>query len=192
VPVSISSFSAESIQEKGLVAIDDVASRTPGFDYYSYNVGLGHFFIRGIGSVNRSGTADPAVGFFVDDVYSARGNTGSAAFFDLERIEVMRGPQGTIYGRNTIGGAISVHTVSRPTAGALHSRWTAPQRIQGQCSQPPNLIECFPASGRAQGRLRWTCPQYVHRELRRGSEHSGSPRLASLRTNRPSSFSRRQ
>ena len=66
------------------------------------------YYLRAQGNDESISTFDPPVGTYVDDVYITRQNVNNVALFDVERIEVLRGPQGTLYGRNTTGGAISV------------------------------------------------------------------------------------
>ena len=112
-PVAVSAFTASAIQEKGIDDISEVASFTPNlvFDTTSPISGLSSgavVFIRGIGNTDFSLTTDPGVGTYVDGVYMSRSAGGVLDVLDVERIEVLRGPQGTLFGRNTMGGAISI------------------------------------------------------------------------------------
>ena len=112
-PVAVSAFTARDIQDKGIEDISEVASYTPNlvFDTTSPISGLSSgavVFIRGIGNTDFSLTTDPGVGTYVDGVYMSRSAGGVLDVLDVERIEVLRGPQGTLFGRNTMGGAISI------------------------------------------------------------------------------------
>lgn len=112
-PVAVSAFTANALQNKGIENIAEVADFTPNliFDTTSPISGLSSgaaVFIRGIGNTDFSLTTDPGVGTYVDGVYMSRSVGGVLDVLDVERIEVLRGPQGTLFGRNTIGGAISI------------------------------------------------------------------------------------
>src|SRR5207237_8907765 len=75
------------------------------------NTGIGSanaYFLRGLGSTETIATFDPPVGTYVDDIYLSRQNANNLSLFDVERVEVLRGPQGTLFGRNTTGGAINI------------------------------------------------------------------------------------
>ncbi len=114
VPVSVSAISGDLIKEGGITGILDVAVQTPNFSMTQFNIGEPQYFIRGIGNAADSAGGDPAVATFVDEVYIGRAGGGSSDLYDLERIEILRGPQGTLFGKNVVGGAISYHT-ARPT-----------------------------------------------------------------------------
>lgn len=111
VPISVTAIPGESIQEGEIMSIQDVASITPNFTVTQFNIGEPQYFIRGIGSTNDSAGSDPAVGTFIDDVYIGRTGGASMDLYDLERIEVLRGPQGTLFGKNVVGGAVSIYTL---------------------------------------------------------------------------------
>lgn len=107
VPMSITAWSGELLEVSGIDNITLVADITPGLVASSQNsvTGAMNFFIRGIGS-NAGG--DPAVGYYVDEIYVGSGNAFNTSFIDLERVEILKGPQGTLWGRNTTGGAINL------------------------------------------------------------------------------------
>jgi len=114
VPLSVAALAGSDIEVGKISSLNDVAFRTPGLTFNQFNVGEPRIYIRGIGNSSDSAASDPAVGVFLDEVYIGR--TGGVGFdlFDLERIEILRGPQGTLYGKNTNGGAINIVT-SRPS-----------------------------------------------------------------------------
>ena len=124
-PVAVSAFTAEAIESKGFEDISEVANFTPNlvFDTTSPVSGLSNgavVFIRGIGNTDFSLTTDPGVGIYVDGIYVSRSAGGVLDVLDVERIEVLRGPQGTLFGRNTIGGAINI--TPRKPAETLQGR----------------------------------------------------------------------
>ena len=110
VPIAMSAFTGEAIEEAGVKDIRDIAGQTPGLSIKSRGDTEASVFIRGIGSQAPGIGADPAVGIYIDGLYAARGTNATAAFFDVERIEVVKGPQGTLFGRNSSAGAISIIT----------------------------------------------------------------------------------
>ncbi len=116
VPVAVSAFGHQKIEELGMTNMDDLEQLVPGLQFGESVEGIGHGIVmRGIGSMQSAEThRDLAVAVYVDGIYS-HGNTGVAPnLFDIERVEVGRGPQGTLHGRNSIAGSISYHT-KKPT-----------------------------------------------------------------------------
>jgi len=114
VPIALSAFSAERIENAGAPDITWLQQSTPNL---TLQVARGSnstliAFIRGIGQQDPLWGFEPGVGLYVDDVYVARPQGAVLDIYDIERLEVLRGPQGTLYGRNTIGGAIKY--VTRP------------------------------------------------------------------------------
>ena len=110
VPVSVSAFDGAYIEKAGIKDIRDIGGLTPGLSIKSRGDTEASVFIRGIGSQAPGIGADPAVGIFIDGVSASRGTNATAAFFDVERVEVVKGPQGTLFGRNASAGAISIIT----------------------------------------------------------------------------------
>jgi iron complex outermembrane receptor protein len=103
--ISISAFSSEKLQEFGIQNLDDLSANTPGLSISSSE----RITIRGVGIDSLALGIDPAVGTYMDGYYvRGVGPYTVNNFFDVERIEVLRGPQGTLYGRNTAGGAINI------------------------------------------------------------------------------------
>ena len=114
-PIAVTVFSGESLEARGLQRIDEIAGLTPNmsFDNINTNGGGGNsaaVYLRGVGQRDFLPSADPGVGIYVDGVYHARSIGSVLDIIDIDRIEVLRGPQGTLFGRNTTGGAISIHT----------------------------------------------------------------------------------
>lgn len=110
VPIAITAFSAETLQARGIVNALDLTQFVPNLVGLN-NTGLGTanaYYLRGIGNTESIATFDPPVGTYVDDIYISRQNANNFNLFDVERVEVLRGPQGTLFGRNTTGGAINV------------------------------------------------------------------------------------
>jgi len=120
-PISVTALSAEALQTRGVADISDLAKFTPNMTFIT-STGIGgsrtaFVFLRGIGQSQVFLQNDPGVGTYIDGVYLGRTQGSVQEVLDLERVEVLRGPQGTLYGRNTIGGAINL--VSRkPDAAA--------------------------------------------------------------------------
>ena len=114
-PISISAFGETAIEQKQIQLISDIAPFTPNLTFenaspISGNSSVAVMFIRGVGQVESIPTVDLGVGLYVDEVYYARSVGGVLDLLDAESVEVLRGPQGTLFGRNTIGGAISIRT----------------------------------------------------------------------------------
>ena len=113
VPIAISVFSEQALDARGVVDIAGIAARTPGFTMGSKDAASSQLSIRGIGSTDDGAAADNSVIVYVDEVPIGRAAGMELDLFDLERIEVLRGPQGTLFGRNAVGGAVNLVT-SRP------------------------------------------------------------------------------
>jgi len=119
-PIAITAVSAQKLEKQNVDNISEIANFTPNltFDTTAPVSGLSSgaiVFIRGVGQTDFQLTTDPGVGTYVDGVYASRSAGGVLDVLDLERVEVLRGPQGTLFGRNTIGGAISLIS-KRPDA----------------------------------------------------------------------------
>lgn len=114
-PISITAISGEGLRERGTVDLRGVAEVTPNMQITTSGNASGgssfaQAFIRGVGQADFIITKDPGVGVYVDGVYLARAPGSLLELMDIERIEVLRGPQGTLFGKNTAGGAINVLT----------------------------------------------------------------------------------
>jgi iron complex outermembrane receptor protein len=112
VPLAVTALGEQAIQNRQMTQLVDIMSTIPNL-HASSNIGQGSattVFIRGVGETESIVSIDPPVGFYIDDVVIARQGVNNMALFDVERIEVLRGPQGTLYGRNTSAGALKVVT----------------------------------------------------------------------------------
>ncbi len=107
-PVATTVLGGELLEQRGVDSLDDIGLYVPNLTAFSGAQRQGSFYSRGVGQRDAFVTLDPGVGIYVDDVYIARGQGALLPTLDLERIEVLRGPQGTLYGKNTIGGAIKL------------------------------------------------------------------------------------
>jgi iron complex outermembrane recepter protein len=109
-PIAISAFNAEAIQNMGLIDAKDIGMASPYLQMPAYPTSSNNLaiFIRGIGNADSIViTKDPTAGLYYDGVYAARSTGLLADLSDLERVEILRGPQGTLYGRNTMAGAVN-------------------------------------------------------------------------------------
>ncbi|TXH94554.1 MAG: TonB-dependent receptor [Rheinheimera sp.] len=133
VPVAVTSIGAEDLKQKGIENLTAIQQQSPNT---TLQVSRGTnstltAYIRGIGQQDPLWGFEPGVGIYIDDVYMARPQGAALDIYDVERIEVLRGPQGTLYGRNTIGGAVKYVTkplsgedefAIRGTVGSYHQR----------------------------------------------------------------------
>ncbi|NWO01531.1 MAG: TonB-dependent receptor [Idiomarinaceae bacterium] len=110
VPMAVTAIGSMTIERANVLDIEDVAGMTPGFSISTYNPVTPQPYIRGVGTNSSSVGDDASVGVFIDDVYAGRAGGFRSDMFDIQRVEVLRGPQGSLYGRNVAGGAISVIT----------------------------------------------------------------------------------
>ena len=113
VPAALSALPGHTLDERGIVEVFDVGKFVPNLTVTKFSAGhtsAANPFIRGIGLQDHLITADPGVSVYVDGVYLGRQIGQNLNLANIERIEVLRGPQGTLYGRNSIGGAINIVT----------------------------------------------------------------------------------
>lgn len=106
VPVAISAFSEQQLSDLHADDISGIQHAVPNLYLDKGDGANAVIYIRGVGQNDSLAFADPGVGIYVDDVFIARSQAAFLEMFDVDRVEVLRGPQGTLYGRNTIGGAI--------------------------------------------------------------------------------------
>ncbi len=120
-PLSVTALGAKALENKGVERLDELAYVVPNV-IIAPNTGTSSgakIFMRGVGEDNSTFTNDPAIGVYVDGVFLARQTGALVDIYDVERIEVLRGPQGTLYGRNTSGGAIKY--ISKKPEGSNES-----------------------------------------------------------------------
>lgn len=114
-PIAISAFSAAALERQQITSTEDLDQVAPNLQFASYgpltgNNSAAQVYIRGIGQSDGSSGVDPGVGLYIDDVYMGRAVGGVLDFRDISNVQILRGPQGTLFGRNTIGGAVLLTT----------------------------------------------------------------------------------
>jgi len=155
VPLAVSSFSAKDLEVQQITSTLDIARNVPNF-IASNNVGQASanvYFIRGLGQTQSFPTFEPQVGTYVDDIYIGRQNANNFALYGLDQLEVLRGPQGTLFGRNSTGGAVVVSLQKpQPTFGGdmevgygAYGRWFGHGYVDAPISD--ELLTRFAAFG---------------------------------------------
>jgi iron complex outermembrane receptor protein len=126
VPVAVTAFGGAALATRNVATLDEIAKFTPNIRFDgaaalsggNYNATV---FVRGVGQNDFAIFSDPGVGFYVDDVYYARSIGGVMDAVDIDNVQVLRGPQGTLFGKNTIGGAVLINT-AQPDLNAFSGR----------------------------------------------------------------------
>jgi iron complex outermembrane receptor protein len=116
VPIAITNLSKAQLSYEQVRTTSDIARLVPNM-FSTNNTGTGSanvYFLRGLGQTESFATFDPQVGLYVDDIYIGRGSAANFGLFDVNQVQVLRGPQGTLFGRNSTGGAIVI-TLNKPT-----------------------------------------------------------------------------
>lgn len=141
-PISLTAFGEDQLENQGISNLGDIGAKVPAMSIepFPINNATLRIFIRGIGISDAQVTQDPPVGIYVDGVYIARSTGTALDVAELQRIEILRGPQGTLYGRNTTGGAINMIT-KRPTAEAVEfkQKFTVGNRNQFTSKTSANI-----------------------------------------------------
>ena len=124
-PVAITALSADALERQQIVGTTDLDKVAPNIQFHSYGTLTGNnsaaqVFIRGIGQSDATPAVDPGVGVYIDDVYMGRAVGAAMEFRDIASVQILRGPQGTLFGRNTIGGAVLL-TTNEPGTDAGNS-----------------------------------------------------------------------
>jgi len=110
VPIALSAFTGDMIKQLGATDFKGLTNVTPGFSVSGGSDAFPRSYIRGIGSNDTGIGADPSVGVYIDGIYASRNGGSLTDLMDIARVEILKGPQGTLFGRNSIGGAISIVT----------------------------------------------------------------------------------
>lgn len=110
VPISVTAFSTAGLEALNAQSIGDLDSFTPGLTINDTSVTQPSYTIRGVATDDFGIGTDPSVGIFIDGIYSGRSGASLIFFNDIDRVEILKGPQGTLFGRNTSAGAISIIT----------------------------------------------------------------------------------
>ena len=117
-PLAITAFDQQTLDDNRVVSLLDVRGLVPNLQFFEngdHAVPL--IFIRGLGTRNQTEAGDQGISFYTDGVFSARSQGTTVMLYDLDRVEVLRGPQGTLFGRNSTGGAIALHTAKPDASG---------------------------------------------------------------------------
>jgi len=115
VPISVTAFTGDTLERRQINSTADVGKITPNLQFTNNAPLAGNnnssvIFIRGVGQISARANTDPGVGLYIDDVYMGQSVGGTMEMRDIAGVQVLRGPQGTLFGRNTIGGAVLLAT----------------------------------------------------------------------------------
>jgi iron complex outermembrane receptor protein len=143
VPISVTAITGEDLAALGIGESVDIAAQTPGLKigFPSGETNTPAIFLRGVGLNDYNANSNGSVGWYMDEVYISQVTAQNFQLFDLERVEVARGPQGTLYGRNTTGGLVSFisrkpsHEVREGYLTASYGKWDT-VRIEGAFGTP--------------------------------------------------------
>jgi outer membrane receptor protein involved in Fe transport len=115
IPIAVTAVTPEQLDKQGVVSVQNITQVSPSFSTSSAQIASGSVVlrIRGVGTTSNNIGFESAVGIFVDGAYQSRPGVALSEFVDIERVEVLRGPQGTLFGRNTSAGALNI-TTNRP------------------------------------------------------------------------------
>ncbi|MDR1035490.1 MAG: TonB-dependent receptor [Deltaproteobacteria bacterium] len=179
LPSAVSVFTAGMLEDSGADRMLQISKRVPNMFVSSWGTrGISYVFMRGIGAVNNS----PAVGFYVDGVDYLDSRLFDLDFLDIERVEVLRGPQGTLYGRNTMGGVVNI--VTRKPDGEFRGRLEATAGSHGLAegkaafSGPLVQDKLFVGfTGRVMQRDGYSYNEFLSRDVDDRRDFSGSVKL---------------
>jgi iron complex outermembrane receptor protein len=126
VPIAVTAYSAAALDRAGATDITDIEHTTPNITLQASRATNSTLtaFIRGVGQQDPVAGFEQGVGIYLDDVYLNRPQAAVLDIYDVERIEVLRGPQGTLYGRNTVGGAVKYVTKKLADVATVSARAT--------------------------------------------------------------------
>ena len=134
VPIAVSAFSDEILEERQIEFASDIQLQVPGLSYSANGFNGGGFAIRGVSNFATAASADAGVELHINGMPVGNTSTNEQGFLDLARIEVLRGPQGTLFGRNSTGGVVNMIT-ARPDLDAFEGN----VRIQAGSDNYQNL-----------------------------------------------------
>ncbi|MEG2964350.1 MAG: TonB-dependent receptor plug domain-containing protein, partial [Janthinobacterium sp.] len=121
-PLAVTAFNQDTLQNNQVKDLASLATMVPSLVVEQHGDSGGvHVYMRGVGSANHTELGDPAVAFYVDGVYSPRPQGATALMYDLSHVEVARGPQGTLNGRNSTAGAVNLVSAAPSTAKFMGS-----------------------------------------------------------------------
>lgn len=123
-PVTVTAFTGAELEAKGVNDFNRLAQITPGLNFDAFPRAAPRPFFRGIGSTNQGAGSDPSSVAFLDGVYLARSAMLGIDFFDMERVEVLKGPQGTLFGKNVVGGAVNFITAKPKDEASAQAQLT--------------------------------------------------------------------
>ena len=109
-PITVTAFSGDQLEEKGITDFSRLAQATPGINFDAFPKAAPRPFFRGVGSSNQGAGGDPSSVAFLDGVYLGRAAMLGIDFYDMERVEVLKGPQGTLWGKNVVAGSVNFVT----------------------------------------------------------------------------------
>jgi len=117
IPIAVSAFSADSLESGNIEDVADIQMNVPNLQFSKTNfMGAGNISLRGVGNLATASTAEAGTGIHVNEAPFSGARIFETEFFDMERVEVLRGPQGTIFGRSAPGGAVNLYT-KKPVFG---------------------------------------------------------------------------
>ncbi|WOH36724.1 TonB-dependent receptor [Thalassotalea fonticola] len=151
VPIAVSAFNGDMMDQLGIADVRDLVDLTPGFNGKTEDSFIDALSIRGIGTNDFGIGGDPSVAIFTDGVWAGRNGGVQMSFYDMERAEVVKGPQGTLFGRNAIAGGINI-TTNKPisdfeaSVGATVAQHGA-QEVTGMVNIPLTSSLYFRAAG---------------------------------------------
>jgi iron complex outermembrane recepter protein len=125
IPMSVSALSSDTLKNSGIESVEDIKTLVPALNIFTSNSpAQSSISIRGAGTSAADPTLEPSVGVFVDGVFMPRSIFGLSDLVDIDRVEILLGPQGTLYGKNTNSGVISVHTKGAPESFEMDTEQT--------------------------------------------------------------------
>lgn len=185
VPLAITAFSADTMARQGISDLIDIGKFVPNLNVTGFSAGhtsSANPFIRGIGLQDHLITTDPGVAVYVDGVYLGRQVGQNWSLANIDRVEVLRGPQGTLYGRNSIGGAINIVTIKpgEKEGGHVSATVGTRQRVAGNVYWNGDLSDTVAASFTGAYTRRGGIGEFVNLDTNRevGENRDVSGRLA--------------